>query len=472
MKDKQKAAKRFTIDWNIGNTQAYYDIADQLWENPELPMQEYNSSAALIKILKANDFDVELGVAGMPTAFIASYGSGKPVIGINAEYDALPGLSQSPDSLQKEPVVQGAPGHGCGHNLLGTAGVKAAIAVKNAMKEYALPGTIRVLGAPAEELCLGKAYLGKAGYLEGYDAFLDWHPDFANYINYDACQAYFSIKFHFKGTTSHGNAPWNGRSALDAAMLQAHAVEMLREHIYPGNPPNAANTINYTFTTCGPEIPNVVPDYTTTWYTGRFATTDEMLNVIERITKCAQAGALATETEVEREIITMTHDKIPNKALAARLRKNVLDFGLPAFTEEEQSKAMEIQRSLGVEEFGLHTELLPFEGGWTGLCDTSEYSWNAPYATAWIAMAPYNCGWHNWAVTRCSGDTMGKKALDSAAGALSLTALDLICDPVFLDEAKREWEERMDGRKYEPLLADDMAPPIDLNKDIMEKYRR
>ncbi|MDD6310377.1 MAG: amidohydrolase [Firmicutes bacterium] len=472
MKNKQNDARAFITNWNKENAQVYYDVADQLWTNPELPMQEYSSSAALVKVLDEAGFDVDTGVAGMPTAFIASYGSGRPVIGINAEYDALPGLSQSLESLDKEPIVQGGPGHGCGHNLLGTAGVKAAIAVKNAMCEFDLSGTIRVIGAPAEELCLGKPYLGKAGYLDGYDAILDWHPDFANYINYDTCQSFFSAKFHFTGRTAHGNAPWNGRSALDAAMLQAHAVEMLREHIYPGNAPNATNTINYTFTTCGPEIANVVPDYTTAWYTGRFATTEEMLDGLERITKCARAGALATDTEVEREIITMTHHKIPNKVLAERLRANAFEFGLPRFTEEEQEKAKTIQRNLGVEEVGMHTDILPFEGGWSGLCDTSEYSWNAPYATAWIAMAPYNCGWHNWAVTRCSGDSMGKKALDAAAGAISLTALDILCEPDLIKGAKEEWEERMDGKSYESLLEENMTPPVELNQDTMEKYRQ
>jgi len=252
--------------------------------------------------------------------------------------------------------------------------------------------------------------------------------------------------------------------------LQSHAVEMLREHIYPGNPPNAANTINYTFVTCGPEIPSVVPDYTTAWYTGRFATTEEMINAIERITKCAQAGALATETEVKREIITMTHHKIPNKTLASCLRANFIENGLPDFSEEEHAKAREIQKSFGVEEVGMHTELLPFMGGWTGLCDTSEYSWNAPYATAWIAMAPYGCSWHNWCVARSSGDTTGKKALDSAAGALAMTAIDRLCDGQLLQDAKAEWQERMGGDKYESLLEADMKPPVDMNRDLMEKY--
>ena len=472
MKSKLNDVKAYIVDWNRENTTAYYDVADQLWNNPELSMQEYASSKALTNLLKGNGFEVEEGVADMPTAFIASYGSGRPVIGVNAEYDALPGLSQSPESLSKEPVVPGAPGHGCGHNLLGTAGVKAAIAVKNAVKKYDLPGTIRVLGTPAEELCLGKAYMGKAGCFQGYDAFLDWHPHYETMANYDACQSYFSIKFHFKGRTSHGNAPWHGRSALDAAMLQGHAVEMMREHIYPGNPPNAANTINYTFTTCGPEFASVVPDYTTAWYIGRFTTTEEMLAAVNRVTKCAQAGALATETQVEREIIAMTHHKIPNKTLAERLRENLIQFGIPQLTEEEQAKAQEIQRNMGVAETGMCTELLPFEGGWSGLCDTSEFSWNAPYAAPWIAMAPQNCGWHNWGITRCSGDTMGKKALDCAAGAISMTAMDILCDSEFLAAAKAEWEERMSGKKYESLLDEAMKPPVDLNKDVMEKYKK
>lgn len=472
MKSKLNDIKTFVADWNRENTIPFYDVADQLWNNPELSMQEYESSAALINLLKDNGFEVEEGVADMPTAFVATYGSGKPVIGINAEYDALPGLSQNPECLCKEPLSPGAPGQGCGHNLLGTAGVKAAIAARYAMEKYGLKGTVKVLGSPAEELCIGKAYMGRAGCYEGFDAFLDWHPHYETIANYDGCQSYFSMKFHFKGRTSHGNSPWHGRSALDAAMLQGHAVEMMREHIYPGNPPNAANTINYTFTTCGPEFASVVPDYTTAWYIGRFTTTEEMLAAVDRVTKCAEAGALATETTVEREIIAMTHQKIPNKVLAARIHENLSTFGAPDFTEEEQAKAKEIQRSIGAPEVGLHGELLPFDSGWTGLCDTSEFSWNAPYTAPWICMAPQGIGWHNWAITKCAGDTMGKKALDSAAGAISMTCMDILCDPEMVADAKAEWEERMGGRKYECLLEDSMMPPVELNKDVMEKYRK
>lgn len=463
--------KDFIVEWNNQNTSDFYNAAKEIWENPELSMQEYKSSRILIDLLEKNGFSVESGVAGMPTAFIASYGNGKPVIGINAEYDALPGLSQDKKAVEKAPVTQGAPGHGCGHNLLGTGGVKAAIAIKNAIEKFSLPGTIRVLGTPAEELCLGKPFMGKAGCFEGYDAFLDWHPWSYTKTNYDSCQAYFSVKFHFKGKTSHGNSPWHGRSALDAAILQGHAVEMMREHMYPGNPPDATNTINYTFTTTGPEFPSVVPDYTTAWYIGRFTTTDEMLEALERVTKCADAGALATETEVEREIVTITHHKIPNKTLAECFRDNMLKVGVPNFTAEEQEIAKSIQRAIGKPETGLPTELMPFEGGYTVLCDTSEFSWNAPYASPWIAMGMQDCGWHHWGVVRCAGDTMGQKSMDCAAQVISLTAADLICNPDIMQKAHNEWVERMNGRVYKSLLPEDMTPPVHLNEDVMEKYK-
>lgn len=466
-----KDVKDFIKAWNDENTKDFYDTEKFIWEHPELSMQEYESSKALCELLTKYGFEVETGVAGMPTAFIASYGSGKPVIGINAEYDALPGLSQDREKLEKSAIIKGAPGHGCGHNLLGVGGCKAAIAVKEAMDKFGLKGTVKVFGSPAEELCLGKPYMGREGCYDDVDAFLDWHPWSYTKANYDTCQAYFSKRYHFKGRTSHGNSPWHGRSALDAGQLMGHAIDILREHIYPGNPPDAANTINYTYTSTGPEFPSVVPDYTTVWVIGRFETTEEMLDVLKRVDNCAKAGALATETTVEEEVITVTHHKIPNKTLAEKVYMNMEDIGVPKFTEEEHEKAKAIQRQLGQEETGLPTKLDPFEGGFTVLCDTSEFSWCAPYASPWIAMGMQGCGWHHWGVARCGGDTMGRKSLDCAAKVISLTAADILCDEKVLPAAQAEWKERMDGRKYECLLPKDQKPPVDLNKDVMDKYR-
>lgn len=464
--------KEHLMKWNQENAEPFYEAEQKIWNTPELSMQEFESSKVLMDLLESYGFSVERGAAGMPTAFIASYGEGKPVIGINAEYDALPGLSQDGEALEKKAKVKGAPGQGCGHNLLGTGGVKAAVAIKSAMEKFGLSGTIKVLGTPAEELCLGKPFMGKAGCFSGFDAFLDWHPWSYSRADYDSCCAYFSVKYHFTGRTSHGNSPWHGRSALDGAMLQAQAVEMLREHLYPGCPPDAANTINYTFSNTGPEFPSVVPDVATAWYIGRFITTEDMQDALERVTKCAKGAAMATETEVETELITATHHKIPNKALAEAMNKNFQLVGPPKFTEEEHAKAKAIQKEIGAPETGLPTEIMPFGGGYTVVCDTSEFSWNAPYASAWIGMGMQDCGWHHWGVVRCAGDTMGQKSMDTAANVISLSAADLLCDPDLLKAAQEEWRQRMDGRTYECLLPEDYEPPIHLNEDVMALYKK
>jgi len=218
--------------------------------------------------------------------------------------------------------------------------------------------------------------------LEGFDAILDWHPWYSNRADYDSCLSYFNVKFHFKGKTSHGNSPWHGKSALDAAMITGTSSEYLREHIYPGNPPEGANTFNYTFSDTGPEFANVVPDRATIWYVGRFEKVADARDGLRRITNCAKGAALATETEVESELITFTNHKLPNKTLAEVMHRNFEEIGPPAFTEDEQRQAREIQKSFGVEESGLASEILPFDGGYSIVCDTSEYSWNAPYTVA------------------------------------------------------------------------------------------
>ncbi len=469
--DKLKQIKSFILEWNEKNKNEYYNASSRVWESAELAMQEFASSKIYINLLKLKGFKVEEAAAGMPTAFVAAYGNGRPVIGLNVEYDALPGLSQRAGSTKKKPITAGAPGHGCGHNLLGAAAVKAGIAIKKALDKFALSGTIKLFGCPAEELCIGKPFLGRAGYFNDVDAFLDWHPFCYNRADFDSCCAYFSIKYHFKGKTSHGNSPWHGRSALDAAILQGHAVEMLREHIYPGCPPDAANSINYTFSDTGPEFPSVVPDRATAWYIGRFVTTEEAENAMKRVTNCAKGAALATETRLKVEIITATHHKIPSRTLAEVLHKNFQEIGPPQFTNEEQEIAGKIQRQMGVPETGLATKIAPFGGGYTGVCDTSEYSWNAPYATAWIAMAPQNSGWHNWGVASCSESSIGKKSMDVASKLLSSTAAELFIKQDLVDKAIKEFKERLNGATYKCLLPENYLPPVTLNRDIMSKYR-
>ncbi len=455
--------------WIESNKQEFYDIADFIWENPELGLEEYEACDRLTGIMAKNGFKIQKGLAGMPTAFVATFGNKGPVMGINAEYDCLPGLSQDYRCSVKTPLVEGAPGQGCGHNLLGTAAVLGAIAVRYALEKNGIDATIKVFGTPAEEQCLGKAFMGRAGLYEDVDFFLDWHPWFYNRADYDRCNAYFNIKYHYKGRTAHGNSPWNGRSALDAAILSAHAIEMLREHYEPAAA-DAANTINYNFPDIGPEFPSVVPDKTTMWVVGRFATSNMMSDIIERLDKCAEAGALATGTTVEKQMLTATHEKIPNKTLAEIVHKNFEEIGAPKFSKEEHDFVKEMQKSMGFDETGLDETIKEFGESGTALCDTSEFSWNAPYATFWMTMAPAG-GWHNWMVTACARGSIGKKAVDNAAKVMAGSAIDIITTPGIIDNAKEELKDRLAGRTYKCLIPDGTDPPLGLNKETMDKYK-
>ena len=467
---KNQNIKQFMFEWMEENKEEFFEIADFIWNNPELGLEEYLACEKLTEILHAHGFQIEIDLAGMPTAFIGTYGTKGPVVGINAEYDCLPGLSQDYCSSYKAPLIEGAPGHGCGHNLLGATAIMSAIALRYAMEKYSLDGTIKVFGSPAEEQCLGKPYMGRAGLYENVDFFLDWHPWTYNRADYDRCNAYFNIKYHYKGTTSHGNSPWQGRSTLDAALLSAHAIEMLREHYEPASS-DAANTINYNFPDIGPEFPSVVPDRSTMWVIGRFTTSDTMMDIISRIDKCAEAGALATGTTVTKQLITATHEKLPNKALASVVHDNFEEVGVPNFTEEEQTFVKEMQKEASLDPVGLDTTLQPFKESGTALCDTSEFSWNAPYATFWVALAPAG-GWHNWMVTACSRGTIAKKVMEVASKIMTGSAIDVLTSPEILKAAQEEWKERLDGREYKCLVPEGIDPPLGLNKETMARYKK
>lgn len=462
--------KDFVISWIDDHYKEFYGYADSIWSFAELGFEEFLSSRLLVDLFKSQGFKVEEGVAGLPTAFIASWGSGKPVIGISGEYDALPGLSQHAVP-EKNPVVEGAPGHGCGHNIFGVGSAIAAIAAKEWLAREGLQGTVMFLGTPAEEIAAGKAYMARAGLFHGIDAFIDWHPWYYNSANYDMCNGYFSVRYHFRGRTAHGNSPWHGRSALDAAMLMGHAIEILREHVPPGHHPDAANTINYTFSDVGPEYPAVVPDRSTIWVVGRIRTSEEMEGIIARIHKCAEAASIATETSVKRDFISAVHEKIPNKILSSVLYQNLVELGPPSFDPDEEEFARKMQRDLGVEETGLAEEVMGFQEGYSVVCDNSEYSWLAPFAMIWIKAAPAGFGWHNWQVTALARSTIGKKAMVVAAKVLAASAVDLFTKPQIIEEAKQELSKRLGGRQYSSLIPEDLSPPIDLNRKTMEKYR-
>ena len=462
-------SRQVIVKWIDDHGPFFFPYARAVWSYAELGGQEVRSAGLLCQVLGEHGFEVREGVADMPTAFVARWGEEGPAIAISCEYDALPGLSQQfTDSRQ--PVVEDAPGHGCGHNLLGVGGVIAAVAIKEWLERHSVPGSVVVLGTPGEEICLGKPFMARAGLFEGLDAILDWHPWNYNLATYDVCSAYFSLKFHFTGRTSHGNAPWHGRSALDAALLMGHAIELLREHIPPGDP-NAAHTINYTISDAGPEFPNVVPDRASLWVIGRLSTAELVEEVMARVGKCAQGAALATGTAVERELITATHEKLPNQVLAEVMHRNFQQIGPPRFKDEEQAMARRMQRAQGVIETGISEEILPFVHKATALSDNSEYSWFAPFAMIWVAAVPPGLGWHNWQVTALCGSEVGQKTMLTAAKVLAATAVELLLYPETIIAAKQELANRLANRPYRPLIQAEATPPVELNRSAMNKYR-
>lgn len=466
-------AKQWIEQWIEMNQEEYLLAGQTLWEKPELSMQEYQSVSILTDLLESHGFRVERGVVDLPTAFVATYGRGDPVIAFSSEYDALPGLSQKLDCNFKEPVFAGAPGHGCGHNLMGITGIMSASALKHFMESNNIKGTIKIFGTPAEELCIGKPYMARAGLFEGIDAFLDWHPTYSNKAGSCKNNAYFNIKYHFTGKSAHGNSPWFGRSSLDAGMLMGHAIEMLREHIKPGNNPESAPTINYAFPDVGNSFPNVVPDRTTVWCIGRVKDAEQAAEVIARVDKCAEGAAIATETTVEREFVTATHNMIPNLRISNALEENLNRIGAPSYSLEENNAAIDIQKKLGIAETGFTREIIPVSLSSMPVTDSSEYSWFAPLGFLNLALIPSeSCGWHNWVVTRFAGSSVGKKVVITASKILATTGYDLLTNPEIIKESKEELNQRLKGRTYKTLLSEDAKPDLYINSDIMDKYKK
>ena len=467
--DKKKV-KQYISNWIEENEEEFIAIAKELHRNPELGLCEFAAAKQLEDVLEKHGFCVERGVANLPTAFIATFGSEGNTVGFNAEYDALPGMSQVPGEDKQCPVTDGAPGHACGHNILGTAGCLGAIALKYAMEEAGMKGIIKVFGSPAEEICIGKPYMARFGCYEGVDFFVDWHPNVYNGVFEEYCSAFFSVKYHFKGKSCHGNKPWYGKSALDGAILTTHAIEMLREHIAP-NCDDAANTINYTFTDVGPGIPNVVPENATLWVIGRFRTIEQIKDAMKRVDDCAEGCAKAVGIEVVKELITVTHDKIPNRTLSEVMYTNLKELGSITLTEEERQYVTRMEQAAGYEPMGLSMEIEEFKEAGTILCDTSEFSWFAPYTTVWLSLAPVAGGWHNWMIASIDGSEIGFKTMKRAAEIMAYTAVDTIENDELIASAKAELKERLGGRRYESLIPDEVTPPYDINKKIMDEFR-
>lgn len=432
-------------------------LSARLWQLAETSLQEYQSSAALADYLESQGFDVERGVADMPTAFVARWGHGAPVVGILAEFDALPGISNVAEP-HREAIVEGAPGHGCGHNLFGTGSVGAAVAAKAVLEAQGLDGTIVLYGTPAEETVIGKVYMARAGVFDDADVVLDWHPGDETKADYERTRALNNFTVEFFGQTAHSAAdPWNGRSALDAVELMNHAVNMMREHLEP------SVRIHYVIDDGG-GAPNVVPAYARVWYYVRDLDREGVEHAYNWILKAAEGAAIATETTHKVNLITGVHSYLLNRTLTEVLDRNLRLVGAPQWTDQEQAFAREIQRATDKEETGMYvgidslpTDEIPAQGGST---DVAEVSRIAPTAKIRVASAPHDAPWHAWPVVATGGMSIGDKAMLTAARTLAATAVELAVSPALVAAARAEFEERMDGATYESPIPAGQKPPV------------
>ncbi len=433
----------------------YGKLSRQIWENPEVGFQETKSSALLRDDLKSAGFRISDGVAGMPTAFIAEWGSGAPVIAILGEFDALPGLSQE-DTTARKPRVEGAPGHGCGHNLFGSASALAAVAVKEQMEKRGLKGTIRFYGTPAEEGGGGKIYMIRAGLFKDVDVALAWHPWDRNEVDDNPWLANISARIRYRGKAAHAAAaPEAGRSALDAFELMAHGVNLLREHV-------PQETRMHYVVIKGGTAANVVPDETEVSLIVRHPDAKTLENIWERVLNCVQAGALATGTQVSFEITSSYANLVPVRSMISLMNKSLQTAGGVNYSREERKFAEALRSNVDLTNappLGTEAKVLPTRTALVSAStDVGDVSWNVPTGQVLVATFPPGIPLHTWLSTACAGTSLARKGMVVAAKALALAATDLLSNPELVKAAKQDWQDALKGRAYRSLLPADRKP--------------
>ncbi len=465
--------KKLALDWlsQPEIVEKFGKISDAIWSYAELGLRESKSSTLLADILEDAGFTVERGLAGMPTCFVATYGSGKPVIGLLGEFDSLPMLSQKGRVPRQEPVVEGAPGHGCGHNTMCTAAAAAAIAIKEAMDKYGMEGTIKVFGSPAEETVISRPYMIRAGLFEDVDAVIDNHSSSGMGTSYGVGgNALYSTIFTFKGKTAHSaGSPWSGRSALDAVEIMNVATNYLREHLL------YTYRMHYVIMQGG-EAPNVVPDRASVWYYVRNSD-DRLEEMYERVLNCAKAGALATGTELEDvRIIAAVHQRHANKGMAEAIQRNIEIVGMPEWSEEEQTFAKALQKELGRRETGMPSRVgrlsnrqRTFVGG--GSSDVGDVTLITPTATLRFPGQVPGAISHHWSSVACNFGSTAWKGLNAGAKVIAATAIDLLTQPEELQKIRDEFEAYSKDHPYKAFLPEDAEPYLELNEDLMKKFR-
>ena len=467
-------SKERALDWIVENRSRLIEISDQIWDYAEVGLQELKSATLLADELEREGFAVERGVAGMPTAFVATWGSGGPVIGIMGEYDALPGLSQKVTPA-REPLEEGKPGHGCGHNIIGTSGLGAAIAVRSALEASNIDGTVKYFGCPAEETIIGKIFMVRDGLFDGLDAALENHPSSMHCVLDGNYLAMNSVKFTFHGVAAHaaGN-PDQGKSALDAVELMNTGVNFLREHV------NQEARIHYVITDGGGE-PNVVPPRAESWYYIRAPKRDQVDNIYRRILNIAKGADLMADTTHDVHFQTGCYECLPNIALNDIIERNMKAIGPPRYTSEEKDFAGQLGKSISPEmkkgvlmnlkvrdwqekmDVDLDRDIfrLPGDVLFHGSTDVGDVSWVAPTSHFFTSSSVLGTPGHSWQVVVTSGMSIGHKSLIFGAKVMAAAAMDLITDPEILAKVREEFTHGTRGMRYESPLPPGLKPPLD-----------
>ena len=472
--------KETAFQWVDENEKNIIEWSDKVWGFAELGLLEYKTSKYLSDVAEKHGFKLDRGVADMPTAFVASWSNGKgPTIGILGELDALAGISQKAVPW-KEPIKEGAPGHGCGHNIYGSGAVAAGIALKTAMEEHKVKGTVKVYGCPAEETLVGKVWMVRHGLFKGVDAVLAHHPGSSNTAGTGSSNAMNSFKVHFYGRTAHSAGdPENGISALDAVELMSNGVNFMREHIIE------KARVHYIHESCGGQ-PNVVPAYARTWYYNRAperAQVDEIYNWIMDIVKGADLMARTTH---KVEFLTGCYNTMPNKVLAELVVGQMREIGAPKFSEENLKFADKMAETISIDQKmnGLQKSNRP---GWeklrdvhfderilddyragmvgAGSSDVSDVSWVVPTIEYGTTCSMLGTPGHSWQFVAQNGMSIGHKGLIFSTKVHAACALELLTKPVLMKKVKDEWVERLAGREYKPPIPLDLKPPLDQLKN-------
>jgi aminobenzoyl-glutamate utilization protein B len=435
--------------------QELISISDKIWAYAETALREDKSAKELADYAEAQGFTVKRALSGMPTAFTAEYGSGKPIIGIMGEFDALPGISQKAQPT-KEALNTGAPGHGCGHNLFGAGSLGAAVAIKELIQQGKLKGTIRFYGTPAEESVGGKIYMARDGLFADLDVCLDWHPDVEIAASTQSSQAMVDFIVEFKGKAAHAAAdPWNGRSAVDGLEAFTDGVNMLREHVRP------SVRMHYAIMNGG-DVPNVVPEYAKVWMWVRDSKREGVEVVFARVKEIAEGAAKIAGVESKVTVLTGDYELLVNRTGAAALQKNLEFLGPIEYTAEEIAFAKKIQEVQGGEQTGLDGKIHPLketqEHPTGGSTDVGDISWIVPEITLVATTAPANTAWHGWSVVACGGMSIGHKGMKLAAKSLAMTMVDLFESEQLRKDVRAEFDKRKGGHIYKAYIPEGPAP--------------